>query len=117
MESENGTVVVARDVTRRYGEGETAVDALRGVSGSTQQHADADLATLCTPVTSLHEFLDPNVVKVVTALGKQALYSVGHRFPGIAIARHRALRARPASWVHSDISASTRTASKHCAGS
>ena len=32
MENENGTVVVARDVTRRYGEGETAVDALRGVS-------------------------------------------------------------------------------------
>ena len=31
-EHENGTVVVARDVTRRYGEGETAVDALRGVS-------------------------------------------------------------------------------------
>ena len=30
--NENGTVVVARDVTRRYGEGETAVDALRGVS-------------------------------------------------------------------------------------
>jgi putative ABC transport system ATP-binding protein len=32
MESSNGGVVVARDVTRRYGEGETAVDALRGVS-------------------------------------------------------------------------------------
>src|SRR5262245_36657156 len=32
MSSENGTVVVARDVTRRYGEGETAVDALSGVS-------------------------------------------------------------------------------------
>ena len=31
-ESQSGTVVVARDVTRRYGEGETAVDALRGVS-------------------------------------------------------------------------------------
>ena len=30
--NENGSVVVARDVTRRYGEGETAVDALRGVS-------------------------------------------------------------------------------------
>src|SRR3954462_8544262 len=32
--SANGTgpVVVARDVTRRFGEGETAVDALRGVS-------------------------------------------------------------------------------------
>ena len=32
MSTENGTVVVARDVTRRYGEGDTAVDALRGVS-------------------------------------------------------------------------------------
>jgi putative ABC transport system ATP-binding protein len=32
VESSNGAVVVGRDVTRRYGEGETAVDALRGVS-------------------------------------------------------------------------------------
>ena len=32
MESSNGAVVVASDLTRRYGEGETAVDALRGVS-------------------------------------------------------------------------------------
>jgi len=31
-ESQNGSVVVAREVNRRYGEGETAVDALRGVS-------------------------------------------------------------------------------------
>jgi len=31
-EAENGAVVVARDVTRRYGQGETAVDALRGVT-------------------------------------------------------------------------------------
>jgi putative ABC transport system ATP-binding protein len=31
-ESQNGVVVVASDVSRRYGEGETAVDALRGVS-------------------------------------------------------------------------------------
>src|SRR5438132_12450335 len=30
--SEEGTVVRAHDLTRRYGEGETAVDALRGVS-------------------------------------------------------------------------------------
>ena len=29
---QNGAVVVARDVTRRYGEGDTAVDALRGVT-------------------------------------------------------------------------------------
>jgi putative ABC transport system ATP-binding protein len=31
-ETSNGHVIVAHDVTRRYGEGETAVDALRGVS-------------------------------------------------------------------------------------
>jgi putative ABC transport system ATP-binding protein len=31
-EHANGAVVVANDVTRRYGEGDTAVDALRGVS-------------------------------------------------------------------------------------
>ena len=30
--SQNGAVVVAKDVTRRYGEGDTAVDALRGVT-------------------------------------------------------------------------------------
>jgi len=28
----NGSVVTASDLTRRYGEGDTAVDALRGVS-------------------------------------------------------------------------------------
>jgi putative ABC transport system ATP-binding protein len=32
VENGNGSVVVARDVTRRYGDGDTAVDALRGVS-------------------------------------------------------------------------------------
>ena len=32
MEAATETVVSARDVTRRYGEGDTAVDALRGVS-------------------------------------------------------------------------------------
>ncbi len=36
MEAMNGAVVVARDVTRRYGEGDTAVDALRGVSVDVQ---------------------------------------------------------------------------------
>jgi putative ABC transport system ATP-binding protein len=30
--SSNGNAILARDVTRRYGEGDTAVDALRGVS-------------------------------------------------------------------------------------
>jgi putative ABC transport system ATP-binding protein len=35
--SSNGAVVTATDVTRRYGEGETAVDALRGVSLAVKQ--------------------------------------------------------------------------------
>lgn len=34
----------------------------------------ADIATLCTPITSLDAFLDPNVVKVVTAADRSALY-------------------------------------------
>jgi putative ABC transport system ATP-binding protein len=34
---ENGAVVVARDVTRRYGAGDTAVDALRGISVEVEQ--------------------------------------------------------------------------------
>jgi putative ABC transport system ATP-binding protein len=39
QESRNGAVVAAADVTRRYGEGETAVDALRGVSLDVAQGA------------------------------------------------------------------------------
>jgi len=35
---------------------------------------EADIATLCTPVASVQEFLDPNVVKVVTGRGDLALY-------------------------------------------
>lgn len=37
-------------------------------------HPAADIATLATPVISLAEYLDPNVVKVVTAQNGQALY-------------------------------------------
>jgi 3-deoxy-manno-octulosonate cytidylyltransferase (CMP-KDO synthetase) len=39
-----------------------------------ERHVDAEIATLCTPITSVHEFLDPNVVKVVTGRGSEALY-------------------------------------------
>ena len=44
------------------------------VAALLEQHRDADIATLSTPVASLHEFLDPNVVKVVTAQNGVALY-------------------------------------------
>lgn len=39
-----------------------------------EQDAAAGIATLSAPVASLHEFLDPNVVKVVTARDGAALY-------------------------------------------
>jgi len=44
------------------------------VAGLLQQHADAHIATLCSPITSVEELLDPNVVKVVTASDAAALY-------------------------------------------
>lgn len=39
-----------------------------------EANREAHLATLCTPVTSLEEFLDPNAVKVVSAHDRRALY-------------------------------------------
>ena len=36
--------------------------------GLLAQHAQADIATLATPIDSLADFLDPNVVKLVTDL-------------------------------------------------
>ena len=42
----NGAVVVATDVTRRYGAGDTAVDALRGVSVSVH---DGELTAVMGP--------------------------------------------------------------------
>lgn len=44
------------------------------VAALLETHVDADIATLSTPVTSLHEFLDPNAVKVVSARDGMALY-------------------------------------------
>jgi 3-deoxy-manno-octulosonate cytidylyltransferase (CMP-KDO synthetase) len=44
------------------------------VAGLLERHPDAAIATLSTPIASLHEFLDPNVVKVVTAQDGTALY-------------------------------------------
>ncbi len=44
------------------------------VAALLEAHPDADLATLCTPITSIQELLDPNVVKVVTTDTGEALY-------------------------------------------
>lgn len=44
------------------------------VASLLEQHDKADIATLCTPIVSLREFLDPSAVKVVMAEDGAALY-------------------------------------------
>ena len=47
---------------------------LQQVAALLVQHAQADIATLATPIDNLADFLDPNVVKLVTDGGQRALY-------------------------------------------
>ncbi|MGA9852306.1 MAG: 3-deoxy-manno-octulosonate cytidylyltransferase [Gammaproteobacteria bacterium] len=49
----------------------TIISQVAALLGS---HEDAPMATLCTPIHSLNEFLDPNVVKLVTDQAGNALY-------------------------------------------
>jgi 3-deoxy-manno-octulosonate cytidylyltransferase (CMP-KDO synthetase) len=44
------------------------------VASLLESHPSAQIATLATPITSLAEFMDPNVVKVVTDIAGRALY-------------------------------------------
>ena len=82
----SGTDRIAEVAQARGWDGRTIVVNVQGdepqlppqlidqVASLLERHADADIATLCTPITSVHEFLDPNVVKVVTGRGSVALY-------------------------------------------
>jgi 3-deoxy-manno-octulosonate cytidylyltransferase (CMP-KDO synthetase) len=82
----SGTDRIAEVAQTRGWDGRTIVVNVQGdepqlppqlidqVASLLERHADADIATLCTPITSVHEFLDPNVVKVVTGRGSVALY-------------------------------------------
>jgi 3-deoxy-manno-octulosonate cytidylyltransferase (CMP-KDO synthetase) len=47
---------------------------IQQVAALLARHADADIATLASPITQLSEFLDPNTVKVVTDGAGRALY-------------------------------------------
>ena len=47
---------------------------VRQVAALLERYPQADIATLATPISSLEEFLDPNVVKVVTDAAQRALY-------------------------------------------
>src|SRR4030095_15776475 len=44
------------------------------VASLLDRHADADIATLCSPITSVPALLDPNVVKVVPGVGRRAVF-------------------------------------------
>ena len=47
---------------------------IRQVAALLEANGDADLATLAAPISSVHEFMDPNAVKVVTDSAGKALY-------------------------------------------
>lgn len=51
-----------------------AGSTIRQVAALLAKHESAQLATLCTPITSLAEFLNPNVVKVVADRSGMAMY-------------------------------------------
>ncbi|MET0534531.1 MAG: 3-deoxy-manno-octulosonate cytidylyltransferase [Steroidobacter sp.] len=82
----SGTDRIAEVATKRGWDDRTIVVNVQGdepqlppvlvgqVASLLAKHTDADIATLSTPIASLHEFLDPNAVKVVTAANGVALY-------------------------------------------
>lgn len=51
-----------------------APQLIQQVAALLAQHPQADMATLATPIDNLADFLDPNVVKLVTDGGQRALY-------------------------------------------
>jgi 3-deoxy-manno-octulosonate cytidylyltransferase (CMP-KDO synthetase) len=51
-----------------------AAELIQQVAALLAQHPQADMATLATPIDNLADFLDPNVVKLVTDGRQRALY-------------------------------------------
>lgn len=49
-------------------------ELIKHVAEDLERHADADIATLCTPIHSADDFFDPHVVKVVRDQAGYALY-------------------------------------------
>lgn len=82
----SGTDRIAEVATKRGWDERTIVVNVQGdepqlpaplvgqVASLLEKHEHADIATLSTPVAGLHEFLDPNVVKVVSSRDGAALY-------------------------------------------
>lgn len=82
----SGTDRIAEVAVQRQWPGDTIVVNVQGdepqlppqlinqVAALLAEHPHAQMATLCTPIESLAEFLNPNVVKVVRADDDVALY-------------------------------------------
>lgn len=82
----SGTDRIAEVATQRGWNGEVIIVNVQGdepqmppqlinqVAQLLAEHPQAQVATLCTPIESLQEFLNPNVVKVVSADDATALY-------------------------------------------
>lgn len=82
----SGTDRIAEIARRRYWDDDSVVvnvqadepllpPALIGqAAGLLQSDPGADVATLCSPINSIDEYLDPNVVKVVMRADGRALY-------------------------------------------
>lgn len=85
-EHRSGTDRIAEVATRRQWPGDTIVVNVQGdepqmpsqlinqVASLLADNPQAQIATLATPIESLEEFLNPNVVKVVSAADATALY-------------------------------------------
>ena len=77
----------------------TPAATIRQVASSLATFPDADMATLCTPITSKSDYMDPNRVKVVRDRSGFALY-----FSRAPIPWRRDQSAEdddfPASWLH-----------------
>ena len=83
---QSGTDRIAEVAAARHWDAATIVVNVQGdepqlppalidqVAALLHEHPQADIATLATPITTLGEFLDPNVVKVVTDDAGLALY-------------------------------------------
>ena len=77
----------------------------------------AEIATLATPIGTLAEFIDPNVVKVVTDLQGRALYFSRAAIPFTRDVASRTRRVQSSSAAPCGTSDCMRTVQAHCAAS
>lgn len=65
---------------------------IREVASNLARHRNAQIATACTPIRGAHEFVNPNVVKVVLDNDRYALYFSRAPIPHARVRAVRSLR-------------------------